>query len=235
MIPSVGFGAAVFLITFAFPSAETSAITSDAGNCSANEFWYETISSCVPYGSPSTLSEPPGGVASPPSPPKGSQCPPSGWYWSNQLACCVPKSLPSSTSPAPQCANGWIWSQTTWKCQTAPSSPTKSYPSHSPSPSSSSWGHSNRKRALKARTTRLCPTGFDACPIAGASDLRDYECIDADVELENCGGCSVSGKGQDCTAIKGVWNVGCVQGSCAVYTCMAGYRPSFNGQSCIHL
>ncbi|EEB90295.1 hypothetical protein MPER_11515 [Moniliophthora perniciosa FA553] len=54
-------------------------------------------------------------------------------------------------------------------------------------------------------------------------------------ELESCGGCASTGEGQDCTAIKGAWNVGCEQGRCAVYTCFAGYKRSADGGSCISI
>ncbi|KAF9481421.1 hypothetical protein BDN70DRAFT_803632, partial [Pholiota conissans] len=52
-------------------------------------------------------------------------------------------------------------------------------------------------------------------------------------ELEACGGCPALGQGQDCTKIKGAWNVGCEQGSCLVYTCAGGFRIAADGKSCI--
>ncbi|KAH7911196.1 hypothetical protein BJ138DRAFT_1007096 [Hygrophoropsis aurantiaca] len=306
----------IIALIILFPSIEASSVSSDGGNCSISEFWYEITNSCLPYGvtSESTENQPPsgkacpshsswywsnekscclptipqttnsfapacpdqyswngarsvceyisrlkrgsgecadsefwfeqkmtclpsGGIAAAPSPPKDSQCPPSGWYWSNRLACCLPRSPLNSGASMPQCSNGWAWSQATWKCTQIPSAPTRSHPSHSPSPSSSARGHNkhNLKRSLKARAGPLCPIGFDACPIADARDFRDYECIDADAELENCGGCTVNGKGKDCTAIGGVWNVGCNQGICEVYTCRAGYGPSFDATACLQL
>jgi hypothetical protein len=54
-----------------------------------------------------------------------------------------------------------------------------------------------------------------ACPVVGPYGvLSDYECIDTDQELQSCGGCSSTGAGQDCTAIRGAWNVGCEYGHC---------------------
>ena len=75
----------------------------------------------------------------------------------------------------------------------------------------SARGESHMSRALQ-----LCPKGLSACPIAVPSGLTgDYECLDTAHELESCGGCASTGEGQDCTAIRGIWNVGCVQGRCA--------------------
>ncbi|KAJ6575126.1 hypothetical protein B0H19DRAFT_1254736 [Mycena capillaripes] len=91
-----------------------------------------------------------------------------------------------------------------------------------------------RRNAGKGGAAPLCPTGLDACPVAGLS-ANDYECIDTAVELESCGGCASLGEGQDCTAIKGAWNVGCEQGRCAVYTCTFGFKRAPDGQSCISL
>ncbi|KIY52742.1 hypothetical protein FISHEDRAFT_8917, partial [Fistulina hepatica ATCC 64428] len=54
-------------------------------------------------------------------------------------------------------------------------------------------------------------------------------------DLESCGGCLSTGRGQDCSAIEGAWNVACEQGSCVVYTCTSGYRRSSDGSSCIAL
>ncbi|KAJ7092739.1 hypothetical protein C8R44DRAFT_646700 [Mycena epipterygia] len=90
-----------------------------------------------------------------------------------------------------------------------------------------------KRHAHKTRAT-LCPTGLDACPIPGLS-ATDFECVDTAVELESCGGCASLGQGQDCTAIKGAWNVGCEQGRCAVYTCTFGFKRGQDGQNCIPL
>jgi hypothetical protein len=89
---------------------------------------------------------------------------------------------------------------------------------------------------LHKSRAKLCPTGLNACPISGASGLTgDFECLDATNELESCGGCASLGQGQDCTAIKGAWNVGCERGTCAVYTCAGGFRRSSDGKSCVRL
>jgi len=87
---------------------------------------------------------------------------------------------------------------------------------------------------LKSRTAPLCPSGLEACPVSGLT-AGDYECLDVTTELESCGGCVSLGQGRDCTAIPGAWNVGCEQGTCAVYSCAAGYRVDLDGKSCIPL
>jgi hypothetical protein len=62
----------------------------------------------------------------------------------------------------------------------------------------------------------LCPSNLIACPVAGPPGFfSDYECIDTRHDLQSCGGCSSMGMGQDCTAIRGAWNVGCESGHCA--------------------
>jgi hypothetical protein len=54
-----------------------------------------------------------------------------------------------------------------------------------------------------------------ACPVVGTyGAFSDYECIDTKYDLQSCGGCSSTGAGQDCTAIRGAWNVGCDASKC---------------------
>lgn len=150
---------------------------------------------------------PRGGQPSPPSPPSGTQCPPSGWSWHSGKGCCVPHNPPDN-QPPPQCNNGWDWDDNDLKC-CPHSNPTP--PSNPPKPS----GKSYHKRTVKARTVSLCPRGLEACPIPGLSGASgDVECLDTDVEITSCGGCASTGAGQDCTALEGVWNVGCYRGSC---------------------
>ncbi|THH17010.1 hypothetical protein EW146_g3729 [Bondarzewia mesenterica] len=190
--------------------------STSSSDCSSDEFWYSAKSCCLPHG----------GVPNPPSPPKGSECPSSGWYWGNDQGCCVPHHPPTN-NPAPQCPSGWEWISGIYKCQPSPSQPSQP-------PSTPSGVHHNYKKQHKARASALCPTGLDACPIVNASRLTsDYECLDTTQELESCGGCLSTGAGQDCTAIQGAWNVGCAQGSCAIYNCMTGYRLSADHKTCI--
>lgn len=201
-------------------------------NCANNEFWYEPKGLCLPYGGAAnaTLSVPP----------KDRSCPPAGFYWSYTLGCCVPSEPLSNApnTPPPQCQVGWHWYPALHSCLPyTPDRTRTSNPSSHPSPSGVPSGvpggnHRVKPRHHKRRTISLCPKGLDACPIEGALG-GDYECLNVLNELESCGGCASIGKGQDCTAIKGAWNVGCEQGRCAVYSCTAGYIRSRDGSTCI--
>jgi len=89
---------------------------------------------------------------------------------------------------------------------------------------------------MKSRAISVCPDNMEVCPINGLTGPSgDVECLDTTAELSSCGGCASTGAGQDCSAIEGVWNVGCEQGVCAIYTCAQGYKRSTDGQSCIKL
>lgn len=84
-----------------------------------------------------------------------------------------------------------------------------------------------------------CPVGQTACGIIGRA-TGSWECIDTQRDLESCGGCLLSVKseynqngGQDCTAIEGVADVSCDQGSCVVQKCMSGYEPDASGAYCV--
>ncbi|KAJ7271180.1 hypothetical protein C8J57DRAFT_1508131 [Mycena rebaudengoi] len=81
-----------------------------------------------------------------------------------------------------------------------------------------------------------CRRGLIACAIPGRN-MRFWECVDTQNDLESCGGCvystggleSESPAGQDCTALRGVSNVACVKGACAVRRCMPGYDLAREG------
>ncbi|THV04938.1 hypothetical protein K435DRAFT_148722 [Dendrothele bispora CBS 962.96] len=176
-----------------------------ANSCSSNEFWYGEKNCCLPHGGP----------PSPPTPPRGNDCPPSGYYWGQSQGCCVPNHPPPTNSPPPQCRSGWEWYSSLHMCLPG--------------------GSGHWKRHQKSRSQALCPTGLDACPISGLKGSSDYECLDTSTELESCGGCASTGEGQDCTAIKGAWNVGCDKGRCKVYTCSTGYLLSADSTSCVPL
>jgi hypothetical protein len=212
---------------------------SPSNGCGKNEFLFGVKNVCVPIGGPPTR----------PKPPKGSDCPPTKWYWGEKEGCCVPEQPPKPEEPEPQCRGGWKWLHGEHRCceDDQPKPPTP-HPSGKPDNDHphcdfcegndgddgnghNGNGHKYNKRNMKSRTVSLCPAGLEACPIASLS--ADYECLDTNYELESCGGCVALGKGQDCTAIKGAWNVGCEQGVCRVYTCASGYRRSADGKSCI--
>jgi hypothetical protein len=211
------FGTALVLLAAVLPFAAANGIPTGSASCNEQEFWYHDKGCCLPYG----------GVPSPPPPPEGNDCPPVGFYWHEGQGCCVPSQPPPPDCPPPQCKKGWDWFPGPHSCQPQPSPPP-------PPPNPSGHYHNGWKRSLKSRSPSLCPTGLDACPIASLTS-GDYECLDTSAELESCGGCASIGKGQDCTTIRGAWNVGCEQGRCAVYTCSAGFSRSHDGKSCIAL
>ncbi|KAG7099228.1 hypothetical protein E1B28_001094 [Marasmius oreades] len=199
-------------------------------NCASNEFWYAAKETCLPYGGPTN--------ATITSPPKNRSCPPSGFYWAKGLGCCVPTQPISNTpnTPPPQCEVGSHWYPALHVClsftpdRTRTSSPS-SHPSGVPSSVPSGY-HRSETRHKKRRNLSLCPKGLDACPIPGAIG-GGYECLNFLEELESCGGCVSLNQGQDCTAIKGSWSVGCEQGSCVVYNCAPGYTRSPDFTACI--
>ncbi|KAF8872139.1 hypothetical protein CPB84DRAFT_1818103 [Gymnopilus junonius] len=209
-------------------AASTSVGSKGSNSCKSNEFWYEDRSCCLPNGGPT----------SPPNPPKGSQCPPTSHYWDDKQACCVPRHQPPPDCPPPQCNKGWDWYSSLHQCK--PTSTPSTTPSI-PKPSSKPYGgnnnnnhySNNHKRTTHKARTSLCPAGLDACPVSGLTG--DYECLDTSSELESCGGCTTLGQGQDCTAIKDAWNVGCDRGSCVVYTCAGGFKLSPDAKSCVPL
>jgi hypothetical protein len=95
-------------------------------NCHDDEFWYGRQSCCLPYGGP----------PNPSSPPTGSKCPPSGYYWGDNQKCCVPY---QPNPPSPQCPSGWVWSAND-KCQPISTPPS----SNNPQPSHN-YGHGWKK------------------------------------------------------------------------------------------
>ncbi|KAF8151730.1 hypothetical protein B0H34DRAFT_678288 [Crassisporium funariophilum] len=96
------------------------------------------------------------------------------------------------------------------------------------------------KRELSAPKDKRCPKGLTACAILGRN-LKSWECVDTQSDLESCGGCMLSlhpnfpeTDGVDCTAITGVSDVSCGQGQCIVHRCMPGYDVNFSGNSCVY-
>ena len=175
------------------------------------------------------------------SPPQGIDCPDTH-YWKD--GCCVSyNSHDDDSDNHPHCHEGWIWKPEARVCVPAHSTPTGPHhpvPSkhfgdghhdgdddngdHDDHDSGNGhsddddhgghWNDHRRKRSFvrKARLAPLCPAGLDACPIS--MEGGDYECIDTFRDLESCGGCASLGHGEDCTAIRGAWNVGCHRGHC---------------------
>ncbi|GAA5826332.1 hypothetical protein JCM5353_003796 [Sporobolomyces roseus] len=80
------------------------------------------------------------------------------------------------------------------------------------------------KKAKRAQ----CPADQLACSVGDG-----YECIDAQTNLEQCGGCASDPEGQDCTAIFGVESVTCQQGQCVVVSCVPGLQVSGDETACV--
>ncbi|GAA5821272.1 hypothetical protein JCM11251_004545 [Rhodosporidiobolus azoricus] len=118
--------------------------------------------------------------------------------------------------------------------------------------SASQAARAKKSKIVEPRT--LCPAHETACPIAGSASFAEasahhftateqfsgimagsggFECIDTKSQLDSCGGCASTGEGRDCTSIRGVKGVGCEAGSCIVFSCQAGWKPSLDGTKCV--
>jgi len=215
-------------------------------DCGKGQFKWDAKNTCLPKGGPNK----------PSTPPAGSDCP-FNWSWNNGKGCCAPHQPPSNLPP-PQCPNGWKWIAGFLRCTPPPPTtptPTKpSKPSQTPErgggdpdcdddkdkgkggdkPGRDGDNHKRaavNKRENRSRSVAPCPKGLSACPFSSLIG-GDYECVDTIVDLDNCGGCATLGEGQNCNAIPGVWNVGCEQSACKIYTCAEGFRLSGDGKSC---
>ncbi|PPQ64416.1 hypothetical protein CVT26_002123 [Gymnopilus dilepis] len=109
------------------PLAASTSVSSGSKSCKSSEFWYEERSCCLPHGGPSN----------PPSPPKGTQCPPTSHYWDDHQSCCVPRNPPPPNCPPPQCNKGWEWYSSLHQCKPIPT-PSSTPPT--PKPSSKPYG-----------------------------------------------------------------------------------------------
>ncbi|PLW46602.1 hypothetical protein PCANC_06132 [Puccinia coronata f. sp. avenae] len=92
------------------------------------------------------------------------------------------------------------------------------------------------RRSVKSQNSgkEQCPTGLSACPISsGLGASSSFECIDVQQEVTSCGGCSTTGKGVDCTTLKGVASSGCSDGQCKIFSCKTGYQYSATHNVCI--
>ncbi|ORY82307.1 hypothetical protein BCR35DRAFT_278613 [Leucosporidium creatinivorum] len=113
-----------------------------------------------------------------------------------------------------------------------------------------------RVKKEKNKKPTLCPAKEEtACPIAGSASFEaaashhftkprndysgimigagGYECVDTQVSIDSCGGCSSTGEGQDCTLIPHAAGVGCDVGVCKVFSCSSGFRPNLDGTMCV--
>ncbi|PLW17664.1 hypothetical protein PCANC_10897 [Puccinia coronata f. sp. avenae] len=92
------------------------------------------------------------------------------------------------------------------------------------------------RRSVKSQNSdkEQCPTGLSACPISsGLGASSSFECIDVQQEVTSCGGCATTGKGVDCTTLKGVASSGCSDGQCKIFSCKTGYQYSAAHNVCI--
>jgi len=78
------------------------------------------------------------------------------------------------------------------------------------------------ERAFRRAESDCERPGDVTCPVEGLEG--QYECVGVMSNLERCGGCVADGVGQDCTVIPGALDVECVQGGCAVSSCLPGYE-----------
>lgn len=170
---------------------------------------------------------PNGGTPNPSKPPPNTDCP-SQWSWLPVKGCCAPHNPPDN-QPPPQCGNNWKWNTGSLCCKPPSTPPTPNPPAPSRNPSNPYRGGDNdndnhgnghnhkrvnvEKRQYRSRNVTPCPKGLSACPVASLIG-GDYECVDTLLDLDNCGGCSALGEGENCNAIPGVWNVGCEQSAC---------------------
>ncbi|GAA6000449.1 hypothetical protein JCM10207_008016 [Rhodosporidiobolus poonsookiae] len=90
-------------------------------------------------------------------------------------------------------------------------------------------GAARQRRNVALYKKSLCPASHTACAIEGA---RGFECIDTQSNLEQCGACASAG-GVDCTALPGVEAVGCVQGTCEIWSCADGFSWHSETSSCV--
>ncbi|ODN82812.1 hypothetical protein, variant [Cryptococcus amylolentus CBS 6039] len=196
---------------------QTKKCVKNSGSCSSSQWWHERSSSCCDN---SWKTSPPNSTC-----PSGVSCP-TDWFWHKTESKCKPL---HPRAPEPDCSD---WNSNTQCC--GGSSPSQA----------ASNGKRQNKRAFKAREqtalfpqTALdrtyCPNGLHACTVNGNTGGEwSYECIDPIVELEACGGCLENG-GQDCTNIAHALSVGCSVGTCEVFSCKYGFKPSANATECI--
>lgn len=240
------FSAALVGFAAAKPAVET------RSDCKSNQFWYGKLGCCLDHGGPST----------PPTPPRSRDCPKDNWYWNSKQGCCTPR---HENPPEPSCKRGYSWSKGSWCCEENPTPSTTSHSAPSQTPPGGSYGggynggnnggynggnnggynggnnggyHGGWKAKRHNRMVERCPRSLTACPIPGATSSNkssEYECADTYEDLNNCGGCTSLGQGQDCSAIAHSWNVGCEAGACKIYNCSPGYEVSFDGKTCIKL
>ncbi|KDQ51341.1 hypothetical protein JAAARDRAFT_62557 [Jaapia argillacea MUCL 33604] len=107
---------------------------------------------------------------------------------------------------------------------------------------------STRKRDVPVKRDVCAKVGHKQCPVWRGAMARDgqalltrYECVDILNDLESCGGCvddprngaTSEDGGRDCTAIRNVDDVACVEGKCEILQCRPGFVKSKKGDKCV--
>ncbi|BGP54544.1 hypothetical protein JCM8202_001624 [Rhodotorula sphaerocarpa] len=90
-------------------------------------------------------------------------------------------------------------------------------------------GASQRARSRRSEIQRrnACPASHTACSVGNG-----FECIDVSSNIEQCGACASEG-GVDCTTLEGVSAVGCVAGSCEIWSCEDGFTYDPTSSVCV--
>ncbi|BEJ14944.1 hypothetical protein CspHIS471_0407110 [Cutaneotrichosporon sp. HIS471] len=120
-----------------------------------------------------------------------------------------------------------------------PEPPTKLQPR---APQASKRMGQRRRRGTpekKDYSSFLCPAAAIACPITDGGELNEladwfrvgFECIEPETELNQCGGCVVMGKGQDCSTIANTRATACQAGTCVILSCKDGFVS--DGKACV--
>ncbi|VDC03225.1 unnamed protein product [Peniophora sp. CBMAI 1063] len=94
-----------------------------------------------------------------------------------------------------------------------------------------------QKRWVGSGACTMRGDGWMACGVYGGA-ARAWECIDTNTDLESCGGCDLpltpySLRGTDCSALPGVADVSCHNGSCAVRRCLPGWTVALDRSHCV--
>ncbi|GAA5860012.1 hypothetical protein JCM8547_003058 [Rhodosporidiobolus lusitaniae] len=89
-------------------------------------------------------------------------------------------------------------------------------------------GRARERRNRLNLERSLCPASHSACSIDGG---KGFECIDTQNNIEQCGACASAG-GVDCSSLPGVEAVGCVAGTCEIWSCADGYQWDSDSSSC---
>ncbi|KAG7528102.1 hypothetical protein FFLO_06416 [Filobasidium floriforme] len=116
--------------------------------------------------------------------------------------------------------------------------PTSTAPAATTSAATASQLAQRRRRAVETgevvlTTGMICDAGETACPMRDSRKRSFSRCIDTANELYACGGCPGAAGTQDCSELKGVADVQCVQGTCQINQCDRSHKLSSDGKTCV--